>query len=59
MLLVDMLERVHRALGDRARDILDDEITKYLNTVWQFQIPDILPGFLREETFFMPLVAGT
>lgn len=53
-----MTERVHRALGDRARDISVAEIQTYMNAVWQFQIPDIVPGFLREETFTLTLVNG-
>jgi hypothetical protein len=53
-----MIERVHRGLGDRARDIIDSEVQSYLNSVWQFQIPDIVPGFYREETFQLPLVVS-
>lgn len=58
MNIATMQARLRRALGDRANDLNVTELNTYMNSVWQFQIPDIIPGFLREETFILPLVNG-
>lgn len=58
MLLEEMRNRVHRGLGDRAKALPVPDIEAALNAVWQFQLPEIIPGLFREAVFTLTLRDG-